>query len=162
MHGLGFAGADRGPNRRQPPVAGAGVAVAVLVGEPVGVGVAVAELLAEEDGVGDGELDGIGGSELGVAGAVTVEEGSGEPAGTGVPVGEGWLVCDAVTSTGAAGGGAAASAIPAVIVAMPTMAPSPSSTGIQGNACFVPDSGPSAVTRCLPVVRPTHRSSARW
>lgn len=134
------------------------VAVAVLVG----VGVAVGELLAEGDGVGDGELDGVGGSELGVAGAVTVEEGSGEPEGTGVPVGEGWLVSDAVTSTGAAGGGAAASAIPAVIVAMPAMAPSPSSTGIQGKAGFVPDSGPSAATGCLPVVRPTHRSSARW
>jgi hypothetical protein len=137
-----------------------GVGVAVLVG--VGVGVAVGVLLAEADGVGDGELDGVGGSELGVAGAVTVEEGSGEPEGTGVPVAEGWLVCDAVTSTGAAGGGAAASAIPAVIVAMPTTAPSPSSTGIQGNACFAPDSGPSAVTGCLPVVRPTHRSSPRW
>jgi hypothetical protein len=155
-------------------VVGVGVAVAVLVGVPVGVGVAEGELRAERDGVGDGELDGVGGGELGVAGAVTVEEGSGEPAGTGVPVAEGWLVSDVVTSTGAGGGGAAASAIPAVIIAMLPMAASPSSTGFQGNGCFgpdsgpsavtggVPDSGPSAVTGCLPVVRPTHRSSARW
>jgi hypothetical protein len=134
----------------------------VLLGLLVGVGVAGGERLAVGDGVGDGEPVGAGGSELGVAGAVTLEEGSGEPEGTGVPVAEGWLVTDVVTSTGAAGGGAAASAIPAVIVAMPTMAPSASSTGIQGNACFVPGSAPSAATGCLPVVRPTHRSSPRW
>jgi len=90
------------------------------VGVPVGVGVAVGEPLAEGDGVGDGELDGVDGSALGVAGAVTVEEGSGEPEGTGVPVaGAGWLVSDAFTSTGAAGGGAAASAIPATIATRP-------------------------------------------
>jgi hypothetical protein len=105
------------------------VAVGVLVG--VAVGVAVGELLADGDGVGDGELDGAGGSELGVAGAVTVEEGSGEPEGNGVPVAAGWLVSDADIRTGAAGGGAAASAIPAAIAAMPPMAPSPSSTGVQ-------------------------------
>jgi hypothetical protein len=138
----------------------------------VGVGVAVGERLADGDGVGDEEIVGVG-SALGVAGAGTLEEGSGEPDGTSVPVAEGWLVCDVVASTGTAGGGAAASAIPAVIVAIPAMAPSPSSTGIQGNACFVPDSGvvpdsgfgpdsgPSAVT-VSPCPTPTHRSSARW
>ena len=150
----------------------------MAVAVAVGVGLGVGDLLAEGDGVGDEEMDGVG-SALGVAGAGTLEEGSGEPDGRGVPEADG-LASDVVASTGAAGGGAAASAIPAVIVAIPTMAPSPSSTGIQGNACFVPDSGvvpgsglvpgsgfvpdsgPSAVTGCLPVVRPTHRSSARW
>ncbi len=101
------------------------------MGVAVGVGVAVAELLAEGDGVGDEELVG---SVLGVAGAVAVEEGSGELEGTGVPVAEGWLVSDADTSTGAAGGGAAASAIPAAIAATPPMAPSPSNTGVQEEA----------------------------
>ena len=51
--------------------------------------------------------------------------------GNGVPVAAGWLVSDADTSTGAAGGGAAASAIPAAIATMPPMAPAPSSTGVQ-------------------------------
>ena len=74
------------------------------------------------------------GSVLGVAGAVTVEEGSGELEGTGVPVAERWLVSGADTSTGAAGGGAAASAIPAAIAAMPPMAPSPNNTGVQEEA----------------------------
>lgn len=124
----------------------------MLVG--VAVGVAVGGLLADADGVGDGELDGVGGSELGVAGAVTVEEGSGELEGNGVPLAEGWLVSDADISTGVAGGGAAASAIPAAIAAMPPMAPSPSSTGVQLAAGFGPDSGLSAVTGCLPVVPP--------
>ena len=105
------------------------------MGEPVGAGVAVGERLAEGDGVGDGERDRVDGSALGVAGAVTVEEGSGEPEGTGVPVAEaGWLASDADTSTDVAGGGAAASAIPAVIAAMPPSAPSPSSTGVQDEA----------------------------
>jgi len=109
-----------------------GVAVDVPVGVAVGVGVAVAEL-AEGNGVGDEGLDGVG-SVLGVAGAVTVEEGSGELEGTGVPVAERWLVSGADTSTGAAGGGAAASAIPAAIAAMPPMAPSPNNTGVQEEA----------------------------
>ena len=101
----------------------------------VGVGVAVAELLAEGDGLGDGELDGVDGSALGVAGAVTVDEGTGEVEGTGVLVAEaGWLVSDADTSTGAAGGGAAASAIPATIATRPPTAPAPSSTGVQEEA----------------------------
>jgi hypothetical protein len=90
----------------------------------------VAELLAEGDGVGDEELDVVG-SALGVTGAVTLEEGSGELEGTGVPV-AGWLVSDA--STGVAGGGAAASAIPATIAAMPPTAPAPSNTGVQEEA----------------------------
>jgi hypothetical protein len=98
---------------------------------PVGVGVAVGEALAE----GDGELDGVDGSALGVAGAVPAEEGSGEPEGTGVPVAAaGWLVSDADTSTGAAGGGAAASAIPATIATRPPTAPAPSNTGVQEEA----------------------------
>jgi hypothetical protein len=89
--------------------------------------------LAEGDGVGGGELDGVDGSALGVA--VSVEEGSGEPAGTGVPVAEaGWLVSDAETSTDVAGGGAAASATPAAIAATPPSAPSPSNTGVQDKA----------------------------
>jgi hypothetical protein len=101
----------------------------------VGVGVAVAELLAEEDGLGDGELDGVDGSALGVAGAVTVEEGTGEAEGSGVLVAEaGWLVSDADTSTGPAGGGAAASAIPATIATRPPTAPAPSNTGVQEEA----------------------------
>jgi hypothetical protein len=138
------------------PLVGVGVAVGV------GVGVAVAGPLAEADGLGDGELDGVEGSALGVAGDVPVEEGSGEVAGTGVPVAEaGWLVADADTSIGAAGGGATASATPAAIAAMPPTAPAPSSTGVHEEALFVPDSGPSTVTGCLPVVRPDHhRSSA--
>jgi hypothetical protein len=95
----------------------------------------VGELLAEGDGVGDGELEGVGGNELGVAGAVAVEEGTGEVEGTGVPEAEaGVLVFDADTSTGVAGGGAAASAIPAAIAAMPPTAPAPSSTGVQDEA----------------------------
>jgi hypothetical protein len=110
----------------------------------------------------DGELDGVGDG-LGVAGAVPVEEGIGEP------VAAGWLVVGVDTTIGAAGGGAAASAIPAVIAAMPAMAPTPSRTKPHGNGFFppgpapsavtggVPDSGPSAVTRCLPVVRPHPR-----
>ena len=127
------------------------------MGVPVGVGVAVGEPLAEGDGVGDGELDGVDGSELGVAGTVTVEEGSGEPEGTGVPVaGAGWLVSDAFTSTGAAGGGAAASAIPATIATRPPTAPAPSNTGVQLEARFGPVSGPSAATGCLPVIRPNN------
>ncbi len=107
----------------------------MAVGVTVGVGVAVAELLAEADGVGDGELDGVDGSALGVAGAVTVDEGSGEPEGRGVPVAEaGWLVSDAFTRTGAAGGGAAASAIPATTATRPPTAPAPSNTGVQFEA----------------------------
>lgn len=107
----------------------------MLVGVPVGVGVTEGEALAEGDGVGDGETDGVDGRTLGVAGAVTVEEGSGEPEGTGAPVAEaGWLVSDAFTSTGAAGGGAAASAIPATIATRPPTAPAPSSTGVQFEA----------------------------
>jgi hypothetical protein len=52
-----------------------------------------------------------------------------------VPVaGAGVLVSDADTSTDVAGGGAAASAIPAVIAAMPPSAPSPSHTGVQDEA----------------------------
>jgi hypothetical protein len=129
----------------------------VLVGRPVGVGVAVGELLADGDGLGDTEPDGVDGSTLGVAGDVAVEEGRGEVDGTGVPVAEaGCLVSDAVTSTGAAGGGAAASAIPAAIAAIPPMAPAPSKTGVQEEALFAPDPGPSTVTGCLPVVRPRH------
>jgi len=96
--------------------------------------VAVAELLAEGDGVGDEALDGVG-SALGVAGAVTPEDGSGGLEGTGVPVAEaGWLVSDADTSTGAAGGGAAASAIPATTATRPPTAPAPSNTGVQEEA----------------------------
>ena len=107
----------------------------MLVGVPVGVGVAVGEPVAEGDGVGDGELDGVDGSALGVAGAVTLEEGSGELDGTGVPVAEaGVLVSDADTSTGVAGGGAAASAIPATSATRPPTAPAPSSTGVQEEA----------------------------
>jgi hypothetical protein len=88
------------------------------------------EWLAEGDGLDDGELDGVGGNELGVAGAVAVEEGTTEAEGTGVP-GAGWLVSDADTSTDSAGGGAAASATPAVIAAMPPRTPAPSSTTVQ-------------------------------
>jgi hypothetical protein len=73
----------------------------------------------------DRELDGVGGNELGVAGAVAVEEGTTEAEGTGVPE------ADADTSTESAGGGAAASAIPAVIAAMPPRTPAPSSTRVQ-------------------------------
>jgi hypothetical protein len=113
------------------PLVAVGVAVAVLVG----VGVGVAELLAEGDGLGDGELDGVDGSALGAAGAVAVEEGSGEVEGTAVLVPEaGWLVSDTDTSTGAAGGGAAASAIPATIATMPPTTPAPSNTGVQEEA----------------------------
>jgi hypothetical protein len=101
----------------------------------VGVGVAVGERLAEGDGVGDGELEGVDGSALGVAGVVGVEEGSDEAEGTGVPEAvPGWLCADATTSTGAAGVGAAASAIPAAIAAMPPTAPAPSSTGVHEEA----------------------------
>jgi len=99
----------------------------------VGVGVAVGERLAEGDGVG--ELEGVDGSALGVVGEVGVEAGSDEVEGTGVLVAEaGWLVFDADTSTGVAGAGAAASAIPAAIAAMPPTAPAPSSTGVQEEA----------------------------
>jgi hypothetical protein len=90
------------------------------------------ERLAEGDGLDDGELDGVGGNELGVAGAVAVEEGTTEAEGTGVPEAEAaWLVSDADTSTDSAGGGAAASAIPAVIAATPPRTPAPSSTRVQ-------------------------------
>jgi hypothetical protein len=69
------------------------------------------------------------------AGAVTLEEGSGELKGTGVPVAEaGWLVSDADTRKGVAGGSAAASAIPATIAARPPTAPRPSNTGVQEEA----------------------------
>ena len=105
------------------------------MGWPVGVCEAVGEPLGEGDGVGDGEPEGVGGNELGVAGAVAVGEGSDDVEGTGVLVAEaGWLVFDADTSTGVAGGGAAASAIPAAIAAMPPTAPAPSSTGVQEEA----------------------------
>ncbi len=111
------------------------VAVGVAVGVLVGVGVAVGEVLAEGDGLADGELDGVDGSALGVAGAVTVDEGTGEVEGTAVLVADaGWLVSDADTSTGAPGGGAAASAIPATIATRPPTAPAPSSTGVQEEA----------------------------
>ena len=36
------------------------------------------------------------------------------------------------------------------------MAPAPSSTGVHEDAWFIPGSGPSAATGCLPVVRPDH------
>jgi len=101
----------------------------VAVAVAVGVGLGVGDLLAEGDGVGDEEMDGVG-SALGVAGAGTLEEGSGEPDGRGVPE-AGWLVFDADISTGVGGGGAAASAIPAAIAAMPPRAPAPSNTGVQ-------------------------------
>ena len=134
-----------------------GVVVAVGVAVGVGVAVAVGETLAEGDGVGDGGLEGADGSALGVAGAGTVEEGSGEPEGTAVPGAEpGVLVSDADTSTGVAGGGAAASAIPATIATRPPTAPAPSKTGVQSEAWFAPVSGPSAATGYLPVVRPNH------
>jgi hypothetical protein len=144
---------------------GVGVAVDVPLGVALGVGVGVGEALAEGDGVGEGELDGVGRA-LGAAGAVTPEEGSGEEDGTGVPVGEaGWLVSDADTSTGAAGGGAAASEIPATIAARPPTAPMPSNTGVQEEALLGPGSGPepgpATVIGCLPVVRPTTRRSSR-
>jgi hypothetical protein len=95
--------------------------------------VAAGELLPEGDVLGDGELDGVDGSALGVAGDVTVEEGAGEAEGTGAPE-EPVLVADATTSTGVAGGGAAASAIPATIAARPPTAPAPSNTGVQEEA----------------------------
>jgi hypothetical protein len=98
----------------------------------VGVGVVVGEVLAEGGGLADGEPDGVDGSALGVVGAVTVEEGTGVAEGTGVLVADaGWLVSDADTSTGAAGGGAAASAIPATTATRPPMAPAPSNTRVQ-------------------------------
>jgi hypothetical protein len=149
----------------------------VAVWVAVGVGVAVGELLAEGDGVGDEETVGVG-SALGVAGAVTLGEGSGEPDGRGAPE-TGWLVYDALNSTGVAGGGAAASAIPATIAARPPTAPAPSNTGVQeeprfvpgsgpsrfvpgsGPSRFVPDSGPSAATGCLPVIRPEQPAGPR-
>jgi hypothetical protein len=127
------------------------------VGRPVGVREAVGEPLAEGAGLDDAEPDGVDGNELGVAGAVAVEEGTGEAEGTGVP---GLLCADATTSTGSAGDGAAASAIPVAIAAMPPTAPAPSSTGVHEEAWFLPDSGPSAVTGCLPVVRPNTRRSS--
>ena len=99
------------------------------MGVAVGVGVAVGERLADGDGVGDEEMVGVG-SALGVAGVGTLEEGSGEPDGRGVPE-AGWLVFDADISTGVGGGGAAASAIPAAIAAMPPRAPAPSNTKVQ-------------------------------
>jgi hypothetical protein len=105
------------------------------VGRPVGVCEAVGEPLAEGDGLDDGEPDGVDGNELGVAGAVAVEEGTGEAEGTGVPEAvPGWRCADAATITGSAGGGAAASAIPAAIAAMPPTAPAPSSTGVHEEA----------------------------
>jgi hypothetical protein len=105
------------------------------VGWPVGVWVAVGELLGEGDALRDGEPDGVDGSALGVAGDVAVEEGATEPEGTGVLEAEaGWLVADATTSTGVAGAGAAASAIPAAIAARPPTAPAPSNTGVQEEA----------------------------
>jgi hypothetical protein len=55
----------------------------VWVGRPVGVCEAVAEPLAEGDGLDDPEPDGVDGNELGVAGAVAVEEGTAEAEGTG-------------------------------------------------------------------------------
>jgi hypothetical protein len=105
------------------------------VGCPVGVREAVGELLALGDGLDDRELDGVDGNELGVAGAVVDEEGTGEAGGTGVPEAvAGWLCADATTITGSAGGGAAASAIPATIATRPPTAPAPSSTGVQEEA----------------------------
>jgi hypothetical protein len=96
--------------------------------------VAAGELLPEGDVLGDGELDGVDSSALGVAGDVTVEGGAGEAEVTGAPEEAGWLVADATTSTGVAGGGAAASAIPATIAARPPTAPAPSNTGVQEEA----------------------------
>jgi hypothetical protein len=81
---------------------------------------------------GDGELAGVDGSALGVAGAVAAEEGDGEAEGTGVPEAEpGLLDADATTSTGETGGVAAASATPATIARMPPTTPAPSSTVVQ-------------------------------
>ena len=90
------------------------------------------DLLALGDLLGEGELDGVDGSALGVAGAVAVEEGDGEAEGTGVPeAGTGLLVADATTSTGETGGVAAASETPATIAKRPATAPAPSSTVVQ-------------------------------
>lgn len=82
---------------------------------------------------GDGELDGVDGSALGVAGAFAAEEGDGEAEGTGVPEAEPGLAdADATTtSTGETGGVAAASATPATIARMPPTTPAPSSTVVQ-------------------------------